>query len=162
MEGFRQAFRLEEDSGRLFWQSPPPQHAEKVGKEAGYVNTGKGNNKTYWQIRYRGKTYKRSRVVFYMTHGRWPTPCVDHINGDSLDDRPCNLREATYTENAQNSALHRGKKSGLPQGVHPYRQSYRAVITVNKKRFVLGQFSDPSDASEAYQLARREHFHAFA
>lgn len=152
------AFRLDSDSGKLFWQNPPKEHAEKMGREAGYLLMPKGKNKSYWQIRIGGKTYKRSRIVFYLTNGRWPEPCVDHINGNSLDDRPSNLREATHAQNAWNMASRSGKKSGLPQGVSRYKSGFRAVITKLGKRTVLGCFLDPESAAQAYQTARKEMF----
>lgn len=160
MADFSEAFRL--DEGRLFWLSPPPEHAEKLGQEAGCICRGSNGNKDYWQVRLGGKTFKRSRVVFFMTHGFWPTPCVDHINGDSLDDRPENLRQATYRQNAQNQKPRRGKMSGLPQGVSPYQGKFRAQIHVDGKRRVIGQFTDIEAASAAYQAARKEAFGAYA
>lgn len=159
---FANAFKLDATTGRLFWKTPPQNHAEKAGQEAGYLCPAKGKNKPYWHIRFAGRTYKRSRVVFYITHGRWPAPCVDHIDGNSLNDCPSNLREASYTQNAQNQAPRRNKASGLPQGVSPYQGKYRAQIMVNGKRKVLGQFNDPQEAALAYQIARREMFNEYA
>lgn len=158
---FTDAFALSDD-GRLTWINPPKNHAEKVGTEAGYICEGKDGNKDYWQVRLGGRTFKRSRVVFYMTHGRWPVPCVDHRDGDSLNDRPGNLREATYVQNAQNQKPRRGKASGLPQGVSRYRSTFRAQIMLEGKRKVLGAFASPDDASRVYQLARKEAFGDFA
>ena len=159
---FSEAFSLDAENGRLLWANPPKNHSEKLGSEAGYICKGKGKNKDYWYVRLDGKTFKRSRVVFFMTEGRWPTPCVDHIDGNSLNDRPSNLREATLSENAQNMRARAGKRSGLPLGVSRYRTGFRAQITIEGARKVLGSFACPEDASRAYQAARKEMFGDFA
>lgn len=158
-ERFHEAFELRD--GRLFWRNPPRNHAEKIGTEAGYVNPGARGNKDYWQVRLDGRTYKRSRVVFCMIHGRWPHPVVDHINGSSLDDRPENLREATVLENCRNKRTYK-KRSNLPRGVTPYRYGYRAQITVDGRREVLGFYLNKWIAALAYEARRLEVFGDFA
>lgn len=154
-------FDLRED-GRLFWKSPPKQHAEKAGSEAGYLCKGKGKNKDYWQIRVFGLTFKRSRLVYRMVHGVWPEPAVDHVNGDSLDDRPSNLRVATLSQNTA-SARRSLRPSGLPQGVHLTKQGrFMARLTVSGQTKSLGTFDTADLASAVYQAARKEAFHEFA
>lgn len=155
-------YRLEWETGRLFWINPPKNHAEKVGREAGQICRGKGKNKDYWQVRFAGKAHKRARIVFYMVHGRWPEPCVDHRNGDSLDDRPGNLREATRVQNAQNQAPRCGKVSGLPQGVSTQNGRFQARITISGVTTLVGTFDAPEAAHSAYLAARKEHFGEYA
>ena len=100
---FKAIFRADFESGKLFWEQPPKNHAELKGKEAGYICVGKNGNKNYWQIIAFGRTFKRSRIMFLLANGYWPEPCVDHSNGNSLDDRPTNLRECDYSQNSANS-----------------------------------------------------------
>ena len=63
-----------------------PQHNKKNG---------------YYRLRYKGKSYYQHRVVFFLTHGYWPTE-VDHIDRNKLNNRPDNLREATRSEQSLN------------------------------------------------------------
>lgn len=157
---FASAFLLEPETGQLFWKQPPKQHAEKLGREAGYLLKGVGKNKSYWQVRVFGKTFKRARIVFYMTHGRWPMPTVDHINGNSLDDRPANLREATFAQQAMNS---KARRRPFPKGVLRTRQGrFMARITVDGVTKSLGVYDTPEMARAVYETARKEAFHAFA
>lgn len=150
------------DDGRLFWKNPPRQHAEKAGLEAGFICKGKGKNKDYWHVRVFGLTFKRSRIVYRMVHGVWPNPSVDHINGDSLDDRPSNLRIATLSQNTA-SAKRKQSASGLPQGVRRTKQGrFMARITVGGKTKSLGTFESASLAADAYRAGRKEAFHEFA
>lgn len=153
-------FQADFETGKLFWKQPPKNHAELKGQEAGYVCLGKNGNKDYWQIRVCGRTFKRSRVMFYLANGYWPQPCVDHINGNSLDDRPVNLRECDYSQNSANS---KPRDRDLPRCVYPTRQGrFMARITVNGATKNLGTFDTAQQASEIANRARKEAFHEFA
>jgi len=55
------------------------------------------------------------RLAFVLMNGRFPVGMMDHINGDRADNRWVNLREATPSENSQNTQKHR---DGHPIGVH--------------------------------------------
>ena len=46
-------------------------------------------------------TVFRSRALWYMHYGEWPSGEIDHINGDTHDDSLCNLRECARGENAK-------------------------------------------------------------
>lgn len=52
-----------------------------------------------------------ARVVCFLAHGPPPMPScvVDHIDGDTLNDHPDNLRWATASENTRNTALNRSR-----------------------------------------------------
>lgn len=153
-------FRLDRETGRLYWLSPTKYHPKLAGKEAGAAQRNRG--KVYWAVQIDGKKIKRGRIVFYMTRGFWPSPCVDHINGDSTDDRPENLRQATIEQNAWNHKS-RKKQSACPMGVRKTEHgNYQARITHNKQVHHLGVFETQEQASKAYLLKRKELFCEFA
>lgn len=56
-------------------------------------------------------TISVARIVCFLAHGEPPTPnsVTDHIDGDTLNDAPENLRWATYSENTRNSRFSRKK-----------------------------------------------------
>lgn len=73
---------------------------------------------------------------------------VDHVNGDKLDNRRVNLRQATPAQNMQNRI---GKPGALGvKGVRKDGSSFRATITNNGKRIHLGTFDTIEEASNAY------------
>ena len=83
---------------------------------------------------------------------------VDHINRDKLDNRRSNLRQATTSQNGQNTNPRRRFK-----GVYfsKDRQKFRARIFAS--RWIdLGYFDDIVDAAKAYNKAALEHFREFA
>ena len=88
---------------------------------------------------------------------------VDHINGDSLDNRKSNLRLCTHLENMRNRKLHKNNTTGI-RGVHwdKTKDKYRAYIRVASKAIHLGYYINPLEADLVYKQARVHYFGAFA
>ncbi len=88
---------------------------------------------------------------------------VDHINGNGLDNRKSNLRNATAVQNGQNRRKI-AKASSIYKGVCWKKESKKwcARITVNKKRIQLGYFKNEKEASKAYNKAALKYFGEFA
>lgn len=88
---------------------------------------------------------------------------VDHANGNGLDNRRSNLREATHAQNSANSRLSRRSTSGL-KGVTWYKRTsrWRAHITVGQQQRHLGYFDEAIEAAKAYDTAALEAFGEFA
>lgn len=84
---------------------------------------------------------------------------VDHINGNSLDNRKANLRLATPNQNAQNRRVR--NRLGF-RGVYPEGKKFRAYIQGNGRRVNLGIFTDPAEAARAYDAAARKMHKAYA
>lgn len=79
---------------------------------------------------------------------------VDHINGNTLDNRKENLRFCTKSTNAMNRGIPSNNKTGY-KGVHYYKayKNYQAYISCNKKRINLGYFKTAEEAAIAYNNA---------
>lgn len=153
-------FRLDKSTGKIYWTSTSKYHPDLLNKEAGTL--GGRPKKPYWVICLNGKKLKRSHIVYFMTNGEWPKPCVDHINGNSLDDRPCNLRSASITQNAWNHKK-RKRRINLPMGVRVNSsKTYSARIGVYGKQITIGCYQTPEEASAAYQIKRKELYGEFA
>lgn len=154
--------RVDVDTGRVFWIDATKHHANLVGKEAGSIRRSSHNDKSYWCVKVDSVGIKRSHLVFLFATGNWPMLQIDHVNGDSLDDRKSNLREATATQNAWNHK-HRSKKSTTPMGVRMIASGrFQARIAVEKKQIVIGTFDTPDQAEQAYQQKRKEYFHEYS
>lgn len=152
-------FRVNIHTGRCFWIDPPKVHPRMIGKEAGTVRGS--SSKKYCVIKINKKGYRRAQLIFAVANGAWPFPCLDHKNGDSLDDRAINLRIATRLQNSQNRKIGKPGKE-LPMGVRLVNGRYQARITVRKKMVHLGCFSSPMKASSVYRKARKYFFGEWA
>lgn len=86
---------------------------------------------------------------------------VDHINGDTLDNRKCNLRVCTSAENIRNRKLHKNSISGY-KGVRKQGKNWRATIRANDKRIFLGVFNTKEEAAAAYNEASKKYHGEFA
>lgn len=84
---------------------------------------------------------------------------VDHINGDTADNRRANLRLCSSADGGKNKAKNRNSKSGS-KGVSwcSFTGSWRAAITLGGKFKHLGRFPTKEQASAAYERAAEEYF----
>jgi hypothetical protein len=91
--------------------------------------------------------------------GKMPGKVIDHINGNGLDNRRCNLRHVTVSQNQANSAKHI-KGSSSFKGVSWVRRDsrWKAQITVNYRSIWLGSFESAEEAARAYDDAAMRHF----
>jgi hypothetical protein len=86
---------------------------------------------------------------------------IDHINGNTLDNRKSNLRVCTPTENRINSKVRKDNKSGY-KGVHQRGNRWWAELVSKGKRYRFGSFLTPEDAAKAYDRAARKYHGEFA
>ena len=84
---------------------------------------------------------------------------VDHINGDVLDNRRCNLRLCSLSQNGANK--YQRNLSGF-KGVYFYAGKYNAAITANGKCFHITRTDDPYMAALMYDAVAEEWFGEFA
>jgi len=81
-------------------------------------------------------------------------PEIDHINGDSLDDRKSNLRCCTRAENLRNrwgsSMSHTGVKGVSWNAAN---RNWNAQIGLDGRKIHLGTFSTIEEAKKAYDRA---------
>lgn len=84
---------------------------------------------------------------------------VDHINGNTLDNRKCNLRIVTNQQNSMNSRKPSTNKSGY-KGVYfnKQRRKWVANIKVDYKTIYLGRFNNIDDAIKARKEAEEKYF----
>lgn len=96
--------------------------------------------------------------------GAKPEQHVDHINGDSLDNRKANLRFCTLSQNQQNQKPRKGCTSRY-KGVNFNKCTGVWIARINfpkNERAFLGQFHDEEDAAIAYNVAAQILYGDFA
>ncbi|MCU5407988.1 HNH endonuclease [Bacillus cereus] len=108
----------------------------------------------YAGVRIDGKNKKLHRYILGI-HNEDPKMLVDHINGNTLDNRRENLRICTPLQNQAN------KKS---KGYCWDKQTkkWRARLGMNGKLKCLGFFNTPEEAQQVYRKAHAEAFGEFS
>lgn len=102
-----------------------------------------------------GQSYRAHRLAFLYVTGQWPGPCVDHIDGDGLNNKWSNLRDATHSINLQNQRRANVRNSTGLLGVTFKKKKFNAQISVDGKTFWLGKFDTKEEAHECYVTAKR-------
>lgn len=88
-----------------------------------------------------------------------PIGVVDHINGNKLDNRRCNLRVCTTADNVHN----RTDKATTRSGIHGISwveriSKWHVRICINYKQKHIGYYANIEDAIEARKRAEKEYF----
>ena len=89
-------------------------------------------------------------------------PCVDHIDGNTLNNNKNNLRWVTITENSMNAKISNTNTSGV-KGVcfNKNNNKWIARININGIRVHLGYFETLEGAKQARQIRANEAFGVF-
>lgn len=128
----------------------------RIGAIAGAIN-----DQGYIGINLDGRSYKAHRLAWLYMHGAWPTSFIDHVNGNRADNRICNLREATRSQNLGNSRVARSGRD-LPKGVTRRDGRFVARIQAQNRSVFLGYFNSADAAADAYRNAATTLFGQFA
>jgi hypothetical protein len=104
----------------------------------------------YIQISVSSRSYTAQRLAWLYVYGKWPDGVVDHINRVRSDNRICNLRDVSHSQNSLNTEYTTSKAK--VRGV-TYRPPWRAVIQVDGKRKNLGDFYTLEEAVAARKAA---------
>ena len=131
------------DTGVLSWV--------KNGRDAGGIDHG------YLRIKVCGYRTYAHRVAWAIHNGYWPKNVIDHINGDTTDNRIANLRDVPRKQNSRNQKMRCTNTSGH-MGVHYSNRDnvWRASIKVDGKVIFLGQSKDKDAVVQLRKDAERQ------
>ena len=148
-ERARELFNYDPETGSLTW---------KVSR--GWVKAGSSagtpDKDGYLTVKTQGVNLKVHRVVFLLVDGEWPSKEIDHANGVKSDNRYCNLRPASRSENMQNERTARSNSKTGVLGVTLRHGKAQASIHVEGVKRYLGQFPTVGEAHQAYLTAKRQ------
>lgn len=171
MTNWKDVFFYQEASGTLVWRSRTSGSATDArfntktsGRIAGSIGMERDGGVRGIVIGYRGKDLYAHRIIWEMHNGPIPAGMmIDHINGNPLDNRTCNLRLATREQNYHNQGLSGRNTSGI-KGVHfdKARGKWRAEIRFYNKIVGLGRFETKGLAAVARAKAAIRYHGAFA
>lgn len=116
----------------------------KLG-HCGYEHKDEVKNKSVWRIKFKNRTVLVHRIIWELVNGKIPPHhVIDHIDGNSLNNKICNLRITTQEYNCKNKRISKNNTSGVT-GIHVSQYSVRATwrdaSQLKSKRFnirVLG------------------------
>lgn len=140
---------LEYKDGVLYWK--------KSGRSSSYKDA-----KEYMRIGIGGKRYLQHRIIYLLFHGYLPS-VVDHIDGDTTNNKIENLRAATNTENLQNMKLCPSNTSGGKNVSWDKKaKKWLVMLRVNGANKYLGLFKDFEFADLVASEARHKFHGQFA
>jgi hypothetical protein len=148
------------DDGNLIWKVCLNGDRNKIGKVAG---TFSKSNK-YYHCQIGGKKYRLHRLIFLYHHGYLTLGMdIDHIDGNSSNNRIENLRGVTGSQNQWNRKKSVNNTSGI-KGINWDKQKSKWVsrVMVNYKSIFLGRFDTLEEATVAVENAREKYHGEFA
>ncbi|MCK5236045.1 MAG: HNH endonuclease [Deltaproteobacteria bacterium] len=100
----------------------------------------------YIYIHIEKKKYRAHRLAWFYMTGKWPKE-TDHINHVRHDNRFCNIRDVTCSQNMKNRPLKKNNKSGFT-GVcwHKRDEVWRIQIKPENEKIKTLGFKDKFEA----------------
>lgn len=141
--------------GELHWKITKSNRAIK-GKKINSLN------KKYKTVFLDGKRYLVHRIIFLMHYGYLPK-YLDHIDGNPLNNKIENLREADINQNGYNSKIQKNNKSGV-KGVYFNKLSKKWMVRLNVDGVTkyFGTYNDIDYAKFVSEAMRYKYHKEFA
>jgi hypothetical protein len=135
-------------NGNLYWKET------KGRKIKGGIAGTKSNY--YWQVCINYKIYRVHRII-WIYHNATNPDYIDHINGNTFDNRIENLRDCNINQNRFNSKKYITNTSGV-KGVNWCKQKnkWRARVFFNNKEYQIGFFNDIKKAEQEIIKERKK------
>jgi hypothetical protein len=141
--------------GELYWRVKPSNRVRiHIGQKAGTLNI-----RGYFSTKINRKLYFNHRLIFLMHYGYLPD-YLDHIDGNRVNNKVENLREATLSQNQHNRKLSKNNTSGV-KGVSWQKNKWRVQIRLNDKLKSFGSYDDLELAELVAQEARTKYHGSF-
>jgi len=149
-ERVRELLNYDPLSGLFTWRVDRKNQV-RVGGIAGSVNS-----KGYVTIWIDGNQCQAHRLAVLWMTGEYPPSDTDHVNMVKTDNRWCNLRLASRSQNMANKKNRADNTSGA-KGVSFKKQlgKWCARVMFNGSRYHLGYYNTVEEASAAYAGASR-------
>jgi hypothetical protein len=129
----------------------------KNGKKAGWLD-----NRGYERLNFNynnKKQYISNHVAIYcIIEGKYPDKCLDHKDGNKINNLISNLRNATEYQNRLNVGPFKNKSSQYKGVSYVKSTGLWSVVTkntLNKKKYSC-KFTDEIDAALAYNEAAKK------
>ena len=145
-----QVLSYDKETGKFTWKVS--RGNVSAGTAAGVIAEGRIS------IRVNGKIYRANRLAWFYVTGEWPNGEVDHIDGDSLNDKWTNLRDVSRQVNQQNQRkpLIRNESGLLGVSQNKHTGKFTARVSVNSQIHWLGTYETPGLAHAAYIQGKRD------
>jgi hypothetical protein len=156
VEELRDAFSYTPETGEITRIWEPYRWGRRPGKTGGRLRYD-----GYRAFRYMQRFFSGQVLAWVLHYGEWPKGYVDHINGNTSDNRITNLRVCTMTENQHNRRPDKGRKY---KGPTLNKGKWRCQIHLPGRPMQthLGYFPTEEAAARAYDAAAKKHFGEFA
>lgn len=120
----------------------------------GSVCLSKVSNGKYLKV----ENMQAHRLAWFLHTGEQPPEQIDHINGNGLDNRWCNLRAADNSTNMMNIGVTAKSTTGI-KGIFPVRggKLYRAEVCIGGRR--IQKHSKDVSYLQDWVTAKRKEVH---
>ncbi|MBO5394167.1 MAG: HNH endonuclease [Pseudomonas sp.] len=148
------AARVSYQDGVLVWSKTA--RTDLIGTTAGRLDRD-----GYRQIHLVSMMVSVHRLIYYMHTGSFPA-VIDHIDGDTGNNKIENLRPATVSKNSMNCKISIANTSGV-KGVswHKTTGKWAAYVRINGRQAALGLHDHIFDAACARRSAEMTYYGEF-
>jgi hypothetical protein len=157
VERLREMFNYDPETG-VFTRRIRTHNRNQIGDIPGCLRPG-----GYRYISIAQRHYAEHRLAWLYVTGRWPDYFIDHIDGNPLNNRFANLREASHAQNGHNRAVRRDCACGV-KGVTQYKGSGKWIgrVQLNGKKVNTKCFDTMEEAQVAAEELRAKLHGEFA